>query len=171
MIFDSPSSLRLPCVNYLVALPRHKHSSRYRVSVFTVSSWSHFRDQAGTGYATTLLRNMLPFAEILQPVAHRQWAFTIPKQLRAYFRFTRGLLGQLCRAACETVHEAMRLDSYGEPCTPAICSRQLSREGKAPGREPPRPCARANRFAPNEAILDMYAHCLRYEHARNRRYA
>jgi hypothetical protein len=36
-------------------------------------------------------------------VPHRQFAFTIPKRLRLYFRFDRRLLGDLCRAAARTV--------------------------------------------------------------------
>ena len=58
--------------------------------------------------------------EVLADVPHRQWVFTIPKRLRVYFRFTRGLLGDLCRAAYETVHDVMDLESYEEACTPAM---------------------------------------------------
>jgi hypothetical protein len=58
--------------------------------------------------------------EVFAQVPHRQWVFTIPKRLRVYFRYTRSLLGDLCRAAYETVHEVMKLDSYEDPCTPAM---------------------------------------------------
>jgi hypothetical protein len=44
--------------------------------------------------------------EIIEPVPHRQWVFTIPKCLRIYFRFDRKLLGLLCRAAYETVKKS-----------------------------------------------------------------
>ena len=42
---------------------------------------------------------------ICQPVPHRQIVWTIPKRLRVYFRFDRRLLGQLARAAWETIVE------------------------------------------------------------------
>jgi hypothetical protein len=49
-----------------------------------------------------------------------EWVFTVPKRLRVYFRFTRSYLGDLCRAAYDTVREVMRLES-GEPdCIPAM---------------------------------------------------
>ena len=37
--------------------------------------------------------------EILEPVGHAQWVFTIPKMLRPYFLYHRELLGKLSRAA------------------------------------------------------------------------
>ncbi len=45
--------------------------------------------------------------ELLADVGHAQWVFTIPKMLRPYFLYHRELLGQLCRAAYETVKELM----------------------------------------------------------------
>jgi hypothetical protein len=45
--------------------------------------------------------------EVLAPVRHVQWVFTIPKMLRPYFLHKRELLGELCRAAYETVSELM----------------------------------------------------------------
>ena len=45
--------------------------------------------------------------EIVFPVPHRQWVFTIPKRLRIYFRFDRSLLGNLCRLAYESVRDVM----------------------------------------------------------------
>jgi hypothetical protein len=43
----------------------------------------------------------------LAPVDHVQWVFTLPKMLRPYFLHHRELLGQLARAAYETVAELM----------------------------------------------------------------
>ena len=37
--------------------------------------------------------------EILEPVGHGQWVFTIPKMLRPFFLHHRELLGELSRAA------------------------------------------------------------------------
>jgi hypothetical protein len=45
--------------------------------------------------------------EVLEPVAHAMWTFSLPKMIRAYFMNHRELLGTLCRAAYETVHEMM----------------------------------------------------------------
>lgn len=59
--------------------------------------------------------------EVLAEVPHRQWVFTIPKRIRVHFRFTRSLLGDLSRAAYETVREVM--DEHcleEEKCTPAM---------------------------------------------------
>jgi hypothetical protein len=53
--------------------------------------------------------------EIFARVPHRQWVFTIPKRLRVYFRYDRGLLGRLCRAAYETVREVYELEGEGVP--------------------------------------------------------
>ena len=45
--------------------------------------------------------------EVLEPVAHVQFVFTIPKMLRPCFLYHRELLGELCRASYETVRELM----------------------------------------------------------------
>ncbi len=45
--------------------------------------------------------------EVVEPVGHAQWVFTIPKMLRIYFLRHRELLGALSRAAYETVQELM----------------------------------------------------------------
>ena len=37
--------------------------------------------------------------EILYPVPHRQYVFSIPKILRVYFKYDRKLLGKLCQCA------------------------------------------------------------------------
>jgi len=58
--------------------------------------------------------------EVLADVPHRQWVFTIPKRLRVYFRFTRHLLGKLCKAAYETVYEVMQLEIGEEDFLPAM---------------------------------------------------
>ncbi len=46
--------------------------------------------------------------EVVEPVGHAMWTFTIPKLLRPYFLYHRELLGKLCRAAWETVSELIR---------------------------------------------------------------
>ena len=58
--------------------------------------------------------------EVMAKVPHRQWVFTIPKRLRVYFRFTRSLLGDLCRAAYDTVREVMQIEIDEEGCLPAM---------------------------------------------------
>jgi len=45
---------------------------------------------------------------ICQPVPHRQLVFTIPKRLRLYCRYDRGLLGDLARAAWQATVEVYR---------------------------------------------------------------
>ncbi len=44
-------------------------------------------------------------AEVLAPVSHHQWVFTVPKRLRLFFLYDRRLLGALSRCAWETVRE------------------------------------------------------------------
>ncbi len=58
--------------------------------------------------------------EVFSEVPHRQWVFTIPKRLRVYFRFTRSLLGELCRAAFESVNEVMQLEMDTKNCVPGM---------------------------------------------------
>ena len=50
---------------------------------------------------------------ILAAVPHRPFTFTIPKMLRPYFRFHRGLLKQLCRIALQCVSDFQR-DAFGD---------------------------------------------------------
>ena len=50
---------------------------------------------------------------ILAAVPHRHFTFTIPKMLRPYFRFHRGLLKQLCRIAHQCVSDLLR-DAFGD---------------------------------------------------------
>ena len=51
--------------------------------------------------------------EVLEPVCHQVWTFTLPKMLRPYFLRRRRLLGRLCRAAYETVQELMATAAIG----------------------------------------------------------
>jgi hypothetical protein len=46
--------------------------------------------------------------EVLAPVSHHQWVFTVPKRLRLFFLYDRRLLGDLSRCAWETVGELYR---------------------------------------------------------------
>jgi hypothetical protein len=43
--------------------------------------------------------------DVLEPVGHAQWVFTVPKMLRPYFLHHRELLGGLCQAAWQTVRQ------------------------------------------------------------------
>lgn len=59
-------------------------------------------------------RRAVAFAEwqygtVLWSVAHRQIVLTIPKMLRAYFRYDRRLLGDLCRVAAEVLAVSFRV--------------------------------------------------------------
>lgn len=45
--------------------------------------------------------------EVAWEVGHAQWVLTIPKMLRIYFLYHRELVGELSRAAYETIHELM----------------------------------------------------------------
>jgi len=46
--------------------------------------------------------------EVMEPVTHRHYVFSIPKILRTYFRYSRRLLSGLSRCAYETVKEMMQ---------------------------------------------------------------
>jgi len=48
-------------------------------------------------------------ATVLWPVAHRQIVLTIPKMLRAYFRYDRRLLGELCRVGADVITKSFRV--------------------------------------------------------------
>jgi len=41
--------------------------------------------------------------ELLEDVPHRQVVFTIPRMLRIFFKYNRGLLGSLCRCALRSL--------------------------------------------------------------------
>lgn len=45
---------------------------------------------------------------VLRSVAHRQIVLTIPKMLRAYFRYDRRLPGDLCRVAADVLVKSFR---------------------------------------------------------------
>jgi hypothetical protein len=45
---------------------------------------------------------------VLAPVPHRHFTFTVPKMLRPYFRFHRGLIKELCRIAHRCLAEFQR---------------------------------------------------------------
>jgi hypothetical protein len=45
--------------------------------------------------------------EVVEDVGHAQWVFTVPKMLRVYFLYHRELLGELSRAAAQTVKELL----------------------------------------------------------------
>ena len=51
--------------------------------------------------------------EVLEPVGHAQWVFSMPKMLRPYFLYHPELLGKLCRATYETVQELMAEAAIG----------------------------------------------------------
>lgn len=57
---------------------------------------------------------------ICTPVPHRQLVFTIPKRLRIYCRYDRGLLGELARAAWESVVEVYRQVLQREDVLPGL---------------------------------------------------
>jgi len=46
--------------------------------------------------------------EAVAPVSHRQWVLTMPKRLRIFFRYDRGLLGKLCQLAYEAIRDGLR---------------------------------------------------------------
>ncbi len=46
--------------------------------------------------------------EVLAPVKHHQWVFTVPKRLRLFFLYDRRLLGELSRCAWKTVRDLYR---------------------------------------------------------------
>lgn len=52
-------------------------------------------------------------------MGHAQWVFTVPKMLRPYFLHHRELLGELCRAAWQTVREMM-VAAAGERIRPGM---------------------------------------------------
>ena len=52
--------------------------------------------------------------EVVEDVGHAQWVFTVPKMLRVYFLHHRELLGELSRAASETVKELLAVAAGGE---------------------------------------------------------
>ncbi|HWR96867.1 MAG TPA: transposase zinc-binding domain-containing protein, partial [Candidatus Methanoperedens sp.] len=68
---------------------------------------------------------------VLWPVAHRQIVLTIPKMLRAYFRYDRRLLGELCRVAAEVLAASFRI-LPGKPEIPTAGSIWCVAKGGIP---------------------------------------
>ncbi len=58
--------------------------------------------------------------EVLAPVPHRQYVFTIPKMLRIYFRKDRRLLGKLSQCAAEALKTLFRAAGKGPTGVPGI---------------------------------------------------
>jgi hypothetical protein len=58
--------------------------------------------------------------EVLAPVPHRQYVFTIPKMLRVYFRRDRRLLGKLSQCADEALKTLFRAASKDAAAVPGI---------------------------------------------------
>jgi len=58
--------------------------------------------------------------EVLEPVTHRHYVFSIPKILRIYFRYNRKLLGGLSRCAYETVREMMQAAMEDNTAVPGM---------------------------------------------------
>jgi len=57
--------------------------------------------------------------EVAEDVGHCLWTFTVPKLLRPYFLHRRELLGALCRAASQTVHELIA-EAAGDEVRPGM---------------------------------------------------
>lgn len=58
--------------------------------------------------------------EVLEPMTHRHYVFSIPKILRAYFRYNRKLLGRLSRCAYETVRGVMQTVTEDKTLAPGM---------------------------------------------------
>jgi len=58
--------------------------------------------------------------EVLAPVPHRQFVFTIPKMLRVYFRRDRRLLGKLSQCAAEALKTLFRAACKDPAAVPGI---------------------------------------------------
>ena len=57
---------------------------------------------------------------VMEEVSHRQLVFTLPKRLHVYFRYDRSLLGDLSKAAWETVRDVFREEIGCEDVMPAM---------------------------------------------------
>ncbi len=57
--------------------------------------------------------------EVAEEVGHCLWTFTVPKLLRPFFLHRRELLGALCRAAWQTVHELIA-EAAGDEVRPGM---------------------------------------------------
>lgn len=58
--------------------------------------------------------------EVLAPVPHRQYVFTVPKMLRIYFRKDRRLLGKLSQCAAEALKTLFRTGCKERTAVPGI---------------------------------------------------
>jgi hypothetical protein len=58
--------------------------------------------------------------EVLAPVPHRQYVFTVPKMLRIYFRRDRRLLGKLSQCAADALKTLFRAACKGPRAVPGI---------------------------------------------------
>jgi len=58
--------------------------------------------------------------EVLLPVRHLQWVFTIPKRLRIFFLYDRSLLGDLARCTWTTVRDLYRAGLQDHPSVPGM---------------------------------------------------
>jgi hypothetical protein len=58
--------------------------------------------------------------EILYPLPHRQYVFTVPKILRPYFRFDRRLLEKLSQCAYQSLKEFFRTTVNKEDAVPGV---------------------------------------------------
>ena len=60
--------------------------------------------------------------ELLLPIPHRQYVFTVPKRLRPYFLYDRRLLGLLSRVAYDTLRDFMRATLGADDVVPGVIS-------------------------------------------------
>jgi Transposase zinc-binding domain len=67
--------------------------------------------------------------QVLAPVAHRQYVFTIPRLLRPMFGVHRAWLGELCRIAARLLVEAYAEAAPGARPGPASSGPRLALEG------------------------------------------
>ncbi len=58
--------------------------------------------------------------EVMEPVTHRHYVFSIPKILRTYFRYNRRLLRALSRCAYETVKEMLQAATEDNTVVPGM---------------------------------------------------
>ena len=59
-------------------------------------------------------------ANILYPIHHRQYVFSIPILLRVYFKYDRRLLGKLCRCAYDSLLDFLRITTGLEDGAPGV---------------------------------------------------
>ena len=58
--------------------------------------------------------------EVLAPVPHRQYVFTVPKMLRIYFRRDRRLLGKLSQCAADALKMLFRAVGKDPRAVPGV---------------------------------------------------